>query len=114
MASRIFSDRTGTLWTVWDVVPGTHNKPDTRQLSTLPEEMSGGWLCFESQAGKRRFYPIPPAWEELPDDKLEFLCRAAVPVGRPHIPKSEPPPAPDAAQALGTAPMAEPPEPALD
>jgi hypothetical protein len=37
-------------------------------------------LCFESAAGKRRFYPVPPEWETIADDKLEILCRAAVAV----------------------------------
>ena len=104
MASRIFKDPAGTLWTVWDVIPGTHN-PGTRQLQALPEEMSGGWLCFESLAGKRRLYPIPAGWEELSEDRLDLLCRSAFPVGRSRSaherdpapasdPGTEPPPDP--------------------
>jgi hypothetical protein len=50
-------------------------------MSALPDELAGGWLCFEGSAGKRRFYPVPPEWETLPDDKLELLCRSAVAVG---------------------------------
>jgi hypothetical protein len=81
MASRTYVDSAGVEWTVWDVLPGNHNT--ARQLSSLPEEMSGGWLCFEnSAAGRLRMYPVPADWSELPDEKLALLHRAAVPVRR--------------------------------
>ena len=67
---------------MWNVVPGEHN-PVSHHLSRLPEEMTGGWLCFESPAGKRRLYQVPPDWEELDDGKLDVLCWAAVRVDRP-------------------------------
>jgi hypothetical protein len=113
MGSRIFNDRAGVLWTVWDVVPGTH-AATPRQLSTLPEGMSGGWLCFESQAGKRRLYPIPPDWEELSAEALEHLCRTAVQVGRARggsAHEREPAPAPEPAPPPADTPPE--PEPAL-
>ncbi|HEX8696903.1 MAG TPA: hypothetical protein VF746_31075 [Longimicrobium sp.] len=110
MSSRIFNDRAGVLWTVWDVVPGAH-AATPRQLSTLPEGMSGGWLCFESQAGKRRLYPIPSDWEELPADRLELLCRTAVPVGRERLADSAHEPAPEAALRPEPPPADAPPEP---
>ena len=88
------------VWTVWDVLPDQHH-PQSRQISALPEEMSGGWLCFESPEGKRRLYPIPPRWEQLPDDRLHLLCHAGVPAGRPPLPAG---PAP-AAPAFALAPM---------
>jgi len=81
MASRTFTDASGVEWLVWEVTPGQHTRPARRTVSALPDELADGWLCFESNAGKRRFYPVPPAWEALPDDKLEVLCRAAVPAG---------------------------------
>jgi len=80
MASKTYVDGAGVEWTVWDVVPGEHAERG-RQLSSLPEEMSRGWLCFEnSAAGRLRMYPLPDDWSSLPDDKLAVLHRAAVPV----------------------------------
>ncbi|HYJ78106.1 MAG TPA: hypothetical protein VEW03_00690 [Longimicrobiaceae bacterium] len=82
MASRVFTDRAGVRWTVWNVVPGEHS-PASRHLASLPEDMSSGWLCFESTAGKKRLYQVPPDWAELDDSKLDLLCWAAVSVDRP-------------------------------
>ena len=62
---------------MWDVVPGEHTQT-SRQLSTLPDEMAGGWLCFESNSGKKRLYQVPPDWTELDDSQLDLLCWAAV------------------------------------
>ena len=81
MASRAYTDSSGVEWLVWEVTPGQHTRPSRQGMSALPEELADGWLCFESGVGKRRFYPVPPEWETLADDKLEILCRAAVPVG---------------------------------
>jgi hypothetical protein len=80
MATRAFTDSTGMEWLIWHVTPGQHTRRAGRGLSTLPEELADGWLAFECSAGKRRFYPVPPEWETLADDKLEILCRAAIPV----------------------------------
>lgn len=68
-------------WTVWNVVPGEHT-PTSRHLSALPDDMSDGWLCFESSTGKKRLYQVPPGWEELDDTKLDLLCWAAVSVDK--------------------------------
>ena len=38
----------------------------------------GGWLTFESPAGKRRLAPIPAGWDALPEDELRRLCARAV------------------------------------
>jgi hypothetical protein len=80
MAARAYTDSSGVEWLVWDVTPGQHTRVRS-SVPALPDELAGGWLCFESSVGKRRFYPVPPAWETLADDKLEILCRAAVAVG---------------------------------
>ena len=80
MATRSFTDSAGVEWLIWHVTPGQHTRRAGSGLSTLPEELADGWLAFECGAGKRRFYPVPPEWETLADDKLEILCRAAVPV----------------------------------
>jgi hypothetical protein len=93
MPARTFTDRSGVRWTVWEVIPGRHN-PVSGRSSTLPVEMSGGWLCFDSGAEKRRLYPIPPGWEDFPDEKMELLCRAGLPVSRrPEAAAPEPAPA---------------------
>jgi hypothetical protein len=79
MATRTFADADGTHWLVWRVTPGQHTAREKRG-ATLPEELEGGWLCFESDAEKRRMYPVPPAWESLSDEHLALLCRAGVAV----------------------------------
>ena len=84
MATRTFTDRAGTEWMIWRVVPGEHT--GSSRAAALPEELAGGWLCFESASEKRRMYPVPPQWEALPPDKLEILCRAGVPVS--HRPRA--------------------------
>jgi hypothetical protein len=80
MATRAYRDSAGVEWLIWHVTPGQHTRRAGRSVSALPDELADGWLCFESTVGKRRFYPVPPDWETLADDKLEILCRAAVPV----------------------------------
>jgi hypothetical protein len=80
MATRAFKDSAGVEWLIWHVTPGQHTRRAGRGVTTLPDELAEGWLCFESGSGKRRFYPVPPEWETLADDKLEILCRAAVAV----------------------------------
>jgi len=84
MATRAFRDSAGVEWLVWHVTPGQHTRRAGRGVTTLPDELADGWLCYESGVGKRRFYPVPPNWETLADRELEILCRAAVAVeGRP-------------------------------
>lgn len=80
MATRGFTDRAGVDWLVWHVTPGQHTRR-SGGVTALPEELAAGWLCMESLTEKRRFYPVPPDWETLADDKLAILCHAAVPVG---------------------------------
>jgi hypothetical protein len=86
MATRGFTDQAGVEWLIWRVTPGQNARAPGRP-TTLPEELAQGWLCFESVAGKRRMYPVPPDWETLADDKLELLCRAGVPV-QPREPRA--------------------------
>jgi hypothetical protein len=87
MATRAFTDSTGVEWQIWHVTPGEHTRGTGRGASALPEELAEGWLCFESTSGKRRFYPVPPAWETLAEDKLDFLCRVAVAVNPRPLPR---------------------------
>jgi hypothetical protein len=74
MAVRTFTDRGGNKWNVWRVQP-------TSSTAGLQERFQNGWLCFErADGGGRARLPleeVPPAWEELPDDRLELLCRVA-------------------------------------
>lgn len=79
MATRAFIDRSGVEWLIWHVRPGQHTGRDSHR-STLPDELAEGWLCLESPVGKRRFYPVPPDWESIPDDKFEVLLHASISV----------------------------------
>lgn len=97
MALREFTDSQGTAWSAWDVPPLRVYSParaaaDRRTRETpgyAPERRSGaerrrrasglegGWLCFQSEVGKRRLAPPPPGWDEAPEEELEALCRRA-------------------------------------
>ena len=73
MAIRELRDESGVLWTIYDVHPSTvrHGSLQVR------EELASGWLCFQSDAAKRRLVGIPPQWEQLEDDALRSLMTAA-------------------------------------
>ena len=44
-----------------------------------PPDWINGWLCFETDAEKRRLAPVPRDWEECSPADLERYCsRAAV------------------------------------
>ena len=72
---RIFTDKAGVEWEVWDVRPeGTHR-------ALVPDaELEDGWLVFQSRSEKRRLCPIPPEWEACPAERLYLLSRMASPV----------------------------------
>ncbi len=79
MALREFRDGRGVDWQVWDTrptlrigeeIPGAH----------LHEDAIEGWLTFQSASERRRFYQVPPGWDELSDGDLARLCEHAVPV----------------------------------
>lgn len=69
MAYREFTDRQGRTWRAWDTYP--HNR------SVVSGPYAEGWVCFESQAGKRRLSPVPERWDELPPERLCTLLRVA-------------------------------------
>jgi hypothetical protein len=79
MPLRTYTDRHGNEWRVWPVTPSTG-------AGTLMASYQGGWLCFERMDGQDRrrlsLMQVPPAWEALPEDALDQLCRAAEPAGR--------------------------------
>jgi hypothetical protein len=53
-----------------------------RSVDSLPEGYRNGWLCFESEAEKRRLMPLPTGWQELPSEQLGNLLVDAVQVRR--------------------------------
>ena len=80
---RDFTDSAGNEWTVFEVSRGG-TEEDT--WSYLPRGFRAGWLCFESDAGKRRLSPVPDEWNTLEPLELEQMLRRAAPVvrGRPN------------------------------
>lgn len=78
MSTREFKDVLGKEWRVWDVKPDDLN-PRTKDEDYLAQLYYTGWMVFETKAGddKRRLYPIPRGWEELPDAELEVLLQKA-------------------------------------
>lgn len=78
MAFREFVDGGGRSWQAWDVRPDDLN-PNTRDEDYLAQLYHTGWIVFETKSGdeKRRIYPIPAGWSELPDADLEVLLRKA-------------------------------------
>jgi hypothetical protein len=101
MAVRTFESPDGATWSVWEVIPARVSEFRSTHGSHLPRELADGWLCFDCGTEKRRLAPLPPNWEERPDEDLRFWCRAAVPVRArvPHEVAAEPAPEPASAPA---------------
>ena len=92
---RSFVDRDGIEWQVWKVVPDSRLLFDRRvedcgrpvpaeadeamraRLDRRRGDIRDGWLCFLSDAERRRLYPVPPDWESCSESRLELLWRAA-------------------------------------
>jgi len=83
MAYREFTDREGRAWRAWDTFPLNRN--------IVSAAYAEGWLCFESEGGKRRLTPIPERWEEMPAERLRLLLRAAEEVSPLHRDSGTPP-----------------------
>ena len=102
VAKRQFADEHGVVWVVWDVHPDDLGRMiydrRTSQRAESPvkasadrsgdvassdrsvdPELQRGWLCFQTGTEKRRFTPIPPQWEELPDSVLRVMLEVASP-----------------------------------
>lgn len=102
MAKRQFTDEHGVVWVVWDVHPDdlvrmiydrrTSQRAESsgsasvdgdgdlaRSGRSVDPELQRGWLCFQTGTEKRRFTPIPPKWEELPDSVLRVMVDVASP-----------------------------------
>ena len=78
MAVREFTDSQGREWRAWDVTPDELN-PRTKDEDYLAQLYHTGWIVFETRAGddKRRLYPIPRGWSELPDAEVAVLLQKA-------------------------------------
>ena len=78
MAVREFTDNRGREWRAWDVAPESLDAriKDEDYLASL---YYTGWVAFETKTGseKRRLFPIPQGWSELPDRELEALLDKA-------------------------------------
>ena len=74
-----FKDAAGTEWTVFEV-RRQGNEEDN--WAYLPRGFRSGWLCFESDIGKRRLSPVPDGWTALDPSELERMLRRASLVGK--------------------------------
>ena len=71
---RNFTDSAGTEWTVFEVRQ-QGNEEDN--WAYLPRGFRAGWLCFESDIGKRRLSPVPDGWKSANPPELEKMLRRA-------------------------------------
>jgi len=78
MAVREFTDGLGREWRAWDVTPDDLS-PRTKDEDYLAQLYHTGWIVFETKTGddKRRLYPIPRGWSELPDAEVAVLLQKA-------------------------------------
>ena len=78
MAVREFTDSRGREWRVWEVTPDALY-PRTKEEDYLASMYITGWLVFETKAedDKRRLYPVPRGWGDLPVAELEVLLQKA-------------------------------------
>ena len=78
MAVREFKDSAGREWRAWDVSPDELS-PRTKDEDYLAQLYHTGWIVFETKSGddKRRLYPIPKGWSELPEGELAVLLQKA-------------------------------------
>jgi len=78
MPVREFADSRGVEWRVWDVWPESIYPP-TREEDFLASMYLTGWLVFETKKedDKRRLYPVPTGWSDLPVAELEALLQKA-------------------------------------
>lgn len=78
MPVREFTDAKGRAWRAWDVSP-EELSPRTKDEDYLAQLYYTGWIVFETKGGdeKRRLYPIPRGWHELPEPELVVLLQKA-------------------------------------
>ena len=110
MAKRQFQTDDGVTWIVWDVHPEDLSRLAYDRRATSPSadgsarphgssrrneqlvhpELQRGWLCFQSDAEKRRLTPIPAGWHDQPDAMLCEMLQEAVPAPKSDGPVSRP------------------------
>lgn len=71
MAYREFVDSAGVVWRAWATYPTV--------AKVVSKGFEAGWLTFESKTECRRLAPIPAAWEDYTEAKLNLLLKAATP-----------------------------------
>lgn len=78
MSLREFVDGSGREWRAWDIIPDELSSK-TRDETYLAQLYQVGWIVFETKNGddKRRLYPIPKGWMDLPDPELDTLLGKA-------------------------------------
>ena len=76
---RTFRDAADIEWTVFEV----RRSNEESNWAYLPRGFRSGWLCFESNLGKRRLSPVPDGWRTLDEEGLELMLKRASAVGRP-------------------------------
>lgn len=98
--TREFTDVLGNQWIVWEVYPrllerrlmrerrslrrGTlERRHEAVGRATLPRQILGGWLAFQSSHERRRVIPVPDGWEDLDDRDLRGLLAVSKLSSRP-------------------------------
>ena len=78
MSVREFRDSQGRDWRAWDVAPDDLSAR-IKNEDFLAALNYTGWIVFETrnESEKRRLYPIPKGWSDLPDPELEELLERA-------------------------------------
>lgn len=90
MSNRRIHDERGTIWDIWDVLPGDvlagsydrrsgdrPRSPTPQSTPTVQPELENGWLCFQSADERRRYTPIPAGWVDFSDSALRSLLQSA-------------------------------------
>ena len=99
-AERSFTDVMGAVWVVWEVYPtlverrllaerraarrdAIDRRHEKSGRPTLPLQIRGGWLAFQSKFERRRLIPVPDEWEVLDDVALRHLLAQSRLASRP-------------------------------
>lgn len=103
MENKTFVDVMGTEWRVWEVYPRLVERRLMRERRverrgseerrhvpvgrpTLPRQILGGWLAFQSRHERRRVLPVPDDWESMSDRELQALLAHSQLSSRPRRP----------------------------
>ncbi len=98
--TREFTDVQGNQWIVWEVYPrllerrllrerralgrgNVDRRHDLVGRATLPRQILGGWLAFQSSHERRRVMPVPDGWDDLPEPGLRSLLAVSKLSSRP-------------------------------